>query len=180
MGLTASARLIDRVNRSVGHVVSWLTVTMVLLQFAVVLAHYVFGLGSIFAQEAIVYMHGVLFMAAAGYTLLRDGHVRVDIFYARATPRAQSIVDLMGAIFLLIPVCILVWWSWWPYVVTSWSVLEGSRETSGIQAVYLLKSIILLFSALLGLQGLSLALKSVLSLTGQPMPTEDEHADGAV
>ena len=179
-GLGTIIQLIDRVNRSIGDTIAWLAVAMVVLQFGVVVAHYVFGLGSIFAQEAITYMHGILFMMAAGYTLLRDGHVRVDIFYARAAPKTKNLINLLGAIFLLIPVCIIVWWSWWPFVVSSWSVFEGSRETSGIQAIYLLKTIILLFSVLLGAQGVSLALKSSLALAGHALPTSDEHSDGAV
>ncbi len=177
-GLGTITHTIDRVNRGIGEAVAWLAVVMVVLQFTVVVAHYVFGMGSIFAQEAIVYMHGILFMSAAGHTLLRDGHVRVDIFYSGASPKTKNIVNLVGAVCLLIPVCVLVWWTWWPYVVASWSVFEGSRETSGIQAVYLLKTVILLFSALLGAQGVSLAIKSGLALTGHPLPMPDVHSDG--
>lgn len=165
--------LIDGFNRRVGQTVAWLSVVMVVVQFIVVMMHYVFGVGSIFAQESIVYMHAVLFMAAAGYTLLRDGHVRVDIFYASASPKARNLVDLVGAVTLLIPVCVLVWWTSWPYVTASWEVLEGSRETSGIQAVFILKSVILLFAAVLGAQGISLAAKSALRLLNHPLSEEN-------
>jgi len=179
-GLTAVAALIDRVNRALGRAVAWLAAVMVVVQFTVVLMHHVFGLGSIFAQESIVYMHAVLFMAAAGYTLLRDGHVRVDIFYTGAEPNTQARVDFAGAVCLLMPVCLLVWWVAWPYVSASWAVLEGSRETSGIQAVFLLKSVILLFAATLGAQGVSLAVNSALTLSGHPPPDREQHAEEMV
>lgn len=179
-GLAAVAAIIDRVNRTLGRAAAWLAAAMVVVQFTVVLMHHVFGLGSIFAQESIVYMHAVLFMAAAGCTLLRDGHVRVDIFYARARPKTRAVVDLVGAVCFLIPVCILAWSTAWPYVTASWAVLEGSRETSGIQAVFLLKSVILLFAATLGAQGLSLAVNSGLTLLGHPPPAGEPSAEEMV
>lgn len=118
-------------------------------------------------------------MGAAGYTLLRDGHVRVDIFYASATPKARSIVDVAGAVTMLIPVCILVWWTAWPYVMASWAVFEGSRETSGIQAVFLLKTVLLVFAAVLGAQGFSMAVKGVLHLAGYPLPQGSDSKESA-
>ncbi|HER26644.1 MAG TPA: TRAP transporter small permease subunit [Rhodospirillales bacterium] len=137
---------------------------MVLMQFTVVVMRYIFGLGSIMMQESVVYLHGALFMLGAGYTLLHEGHVRVDIFYREASPRKKAMVDLFGSLLLLMPVCILITWYSFPYLKTSWSVLEGSRETSGIQGVYLLKSTLWAFTGLMMLQGLSIAAKSFLFL----------------
>lgn len=168
-GLAQSiAGAIDRLNDTVGRLVSWLTLFMVLVQFALVLMRYVFGIGNVLIQESMWYMHGTLFMAAAGYTLLQDGHVRVDIFYRGATARRKALVDLCGVLFLLVPFCILMAWYGFPYVAASWEVLEGSRETSGLPYVYLLKTVILVFVALVFLQGVSMALKSVLVLSGAP------------
>ncbi len=177
---SALIRRIDALNEIVGRAVSWLALAMVLLQLVVVIMRYVFGLGSLFMQESIVYMHGILFMAAVGYTLLHNGHVRVDIFYRTAPPRTKAMVNLAGVVFFLLPVCVLVWWMSWPYIAMSWSVLEGSRETSGIPALFLLKSVILVFAALLFLQGLSLGLRSLLLLLGRQPPPEVEDADEAV
>lgn len=139
---------------------------MVLIQFAVVVLRYVFGLGFIWMQESILYMHGIVFLVGAGYTLLKDGHVRVDIFYRAAHPRTKALVDMLGVIFLLIPFCALVWTVALPYVQNSWAVFEGSKETSGIQAVYLLKTCILVFTVLMALQGLAILMKSILVLKG--------------
>lgn len=164
--LSALAQVIDQANERIGRVTAWVALLMVLVQFLVVLMRYIFGLGSIFLQESVVYMHSILFLVGAGYTLLHGGHVRVDIFYRDASPRKQALVDLLGVAFLLVPVCILIWWSAWPYVVNSWNVFEGSKETSGIPAVYLLKTLILAFALLVSVQGISLALRSALSLAG--------------
>ena len=109
--------------------------------------------------------------------MLHEGHVRVDIFYRDASERAKALVDFLGAVLFLIPVCVLLWWWSWPYVEQSWAVHEGSKETSGIQVLYLLKSTILAFAGLMGLQGLSMALRTLLVLTGHHEPHARE--DGA-
>ncbi len=172
------AEAIDRLNDTVGRTVSWLTLFMVLVQFALVIMRYVFGIGNVLVQEALIYAHGTLFMMAAGYTLLVDGHVRVDIFYRGASPRRKALVDLFGVIFLLVPFCLLMWTYGFPYVMASWEVLEGSRETSGLPAVFLLKTVILAFIVLILLQGLSMALKALLVLGGgQPVPPPAHHPE---
>ena len=155
---------IDRLNHAIGRSAAWLALAMVLVQFAVVVLRYVFGIGSIMLQEAIVYMHGVLFMMAAADTLLQDEHVRVDIFYARAAARRKALVNLLGCAFFILPFCGLIAFVSLDYVSMAWSVREGSRETSGIQGVYLLKTIILVFAAQLALQALSGILKNLTHL----------------
>lgn len=168
-------RAVDGFNDWVGRATAWLVIAMVLVQFAVVMLRYIFGFGSIMMQETVVYLHGALFMLGAGYTLLREGHVRVDIFYRDATPEKKALVDLFGVLFLLLPVCGLIWLSSWSYVAQSWSILEGSRETSGIQAVYVLKTAILAFAALLSVQGLSMAARAYLILKGH-VPADRDRA----
>ena len=164
------ADLIDRINKTVGRTVMWFALCIVLIQFVVVLMRYVFGVGSIFAQESITYLHGFLFMLAAAYTLLTDGHVRVDIFYREAHPRKKAMVNLFGCVVLLLPVCILIFWTSFPYVLDSWRAGEGSPETSGIQARYIQKTAILAFAVLMAMQGVSIILRSLMALGGD----EDE------
>lgn len=166
LGLERTADWIDRLNMTVGTTVAWLALFMVVVQFALVLMRYVFGIGSIMTQESVIYAHGALFMIASAYTLLVGGHVRVDVFYREAPPRKKAWVDLLGVTFLLIPVCLLIWRYALPYVLSSWAVFEGSRETSGIQGVYLLKTCMLVFVVLMILQGLSLAFRSTLVIAG--------------
>ena len=164
--LKSIALAIDSLNERVGRVTAWAALLMVLVQFVVVILRYVFAWGSIPVQESIWYFHGVLFMLAAGYTLLKDGHVRVDIFYRESTPRRKALIDLFGVIVFLLPVCLLIWGMSWNYVLNSWRVLEGSTETSGLPIIFLLKTVIPIFVILLALEGISLAIKSFLVVIG--------------
>lgn len=165
--LQGLARAIDRLNETIGSTVAWLALAVVLVEFTVVVMRYVFGVGSVKMQESIVYMHAAVFMVAAGYTLLHNGHVRCDIFYAAASPRRQALVDLIGVAIFLLPTCGLIAWMAWPYVAQSWTVLEGSPEGRlGIPGVFVLKTLILVFAGLVALQGIALAFHSVLRLAG--------------
>lgn len=168
---------IDTLNDRIGRAAAWLAVAMVILQFVVVVLRYVFSYGSIFMQEGVIYLHAVLFLIGAGYTLLQGGHVRVDILYRGATPRKKAVVDLAGSLLLLLPVCAIIAWATAPYVGQSWIVLEGSKETSGIPAVFLLKSSILAFVALLALQGVSMIFHSLLILSGDRPPDDEQGQD---
>jgi TRAP-type mannitol/chloroaromatic compound transport system permease small subunit len=176
------ARAIERLNETIGASVAWLALAVVLVEFTVVLMRYVFGVGSVKMQESIVYMHAIVFMVAAGYTLLHNGHVRCDIFYAAASPRRQALVDLIGVAIFLLPTCALIAWVAWPYVAQAWAVREGSPEGSlGIPGVFVLKSVILVFAGLVALQGVALALHSVLRLAGvetAPTAVSDDSEHG--
>src|ERR1044071_4549922 len=105
------AAAIDRVNAAVGRAASWCALAIVLIGFAVVLLRYVLGVGSIWLQESILYAHAALFLLAAAWTLKEGGHVRVDVFYADASPRTKSLVDLAGTLLLLLPCCSAFIWS---------------------------------------------------------------------
>lgn len=143
----------DWIVRRVGRLTLYLVLAMALVQFAAVILRYVFGVNSISIQESVTYMHGGVFLLAGGYALLTDDHVRVDIFYREASPRAKAIVDLAGAYLLLFPFCLVALWASGPYVANSWAVREGSMEQSGIAGVYLLKTLIPLYLTLLALAG---------------------------
>ncbi|MDH4172642.1 MAG: TRAP transporter small permease subunit [Betaproteobacteria bacterium] len=161
------ADAVDAANDWIGRAFAWLTLGMVLTEFTVVLSRYVFGLGSTIMQESIVYMHATVFLVCAGYALVHNGHVRCDIFYASMTPRTRAIVDIIGTIVFLLPMCVLLGWMAWPYVKASWAVMEISQEGRlGIPAVYLLKTLILVFTGLLTLQALSLIVQSALVVVG--------------
>lgn len=149
------ADLIDTLNRRVAFAVRWLALAMVLVQFGIVAGRYVFGVNSIAVQESVLYMHATLFMLAAGYTLAVDGHVRVDVFYAGLGPAGRRRVDIFGHLFFLLPsMAVLLYWSW-PSVRNAWAILEGPISVGGIEAVFLLKSLIPAFCVLLMLQSVS-------------------------
>jgi TRAP-type mannitol/chloroaromatic compound transport system permease small subunit len=155
-GVVRFARIIDAINRGIARVVRWFALGMVLVQFGIVIGRYVFGVNSIWMQESVLYLHSALFMLAAGYTLLVDKHVRVDVFYAKASPVVRRRIDIAGHVFLLLPsMMALAWWSW-PSVRNSWKIFEGPMSVGGIEAVFLLKSLIPLFCGLIVLQSLAI------------------------
>ncbi|MCF6214823.1 MAG: TRAP transporter small permease subunit [Emcibacter sp.] len=166
-------RRIDQFSEWAGRVVSWLTLFLVLMQFAIVIGHYIFREGAILLQESLLYMHSMIFLGAAAYTLLHNGHVRVDVFYNRFQEKTKALINLIGCAFFLFPITAVITWMAWPYVTSSWEIFEGSIESSGIQAVYLLKSMILFFSITLFLQGFSLFLHSILTILNIEHLTED-------
>ena len=155
---------IDRLNTAIGRAAAWLALAVVLLQFALVVARYAFALGSIWLSETVIYLHALLFMCAAAWTLRAGGHVRVDIFYAHATARTQALVDLGGAALLLLPFALVLLWLSVPYVARSWSILERSQEASGLPLVYALKTVIVVFAVQMALQGVSQAIHALASL----------------
>ena len=158
---------IDRLNSAVGRAISWLTLVMALIQFIVVILRYVFSIGFIPMQESIWYLHGIIFMVGAGYTLLNDGHVRVDIFYRNARPRYKASVDFLGALLLLLPICVATFVLSFGYVVNSWKILERSTEINGLPLIFALKSMIWVFAVLLGLQGIALMARALRYLRGE-------------
>ncbi len=145
---------------------AWLTLAMVLIAFSVVVLRYVYAIGWVWMQESYIWLHGIVFMLGAGYTLLHQGHVRVDIFYRPAGARTRAWVDLLGSCLLLLPTMALVLLVSLDYVAASWVKLEESREAGGLPGLFLLKSVIPTFCVLLGLQGLALAGRSLLVLAG--------------
>ena len=159
-----SVQVIDLLNEQVGRFVSWLTLILVLITFCIVVLRYLFDLSWVMMQESMIYLHGVIFMLGAAYTLKHEGHVRVDIIYQRCTPKVKAWIDLLGTLFLLLPVAGFILWSSWGYVMDSWEILEGSRNSGGLPLVYLLKTCLLLMSGLLILQGLSLLMSKIVYL----------------
>lgn len=166
--LAAIADCIDRIIAVIGRIAAWGVLVVVLVEFTVVLLRYGFGIGSIWLQETVVYAHAALFMLAAAWTLAAGGHVRVDIFYARTSARHKAWVDLLGATFFLLPFMAALLFLSLPYVARSWAILERSRETSGLPFVFVLKTLIPVFAALMLLQGASLAIRAGLTLAEEP------------
>ncbi|MDB4409249.1 TRAP transporter small permease subunit [Gammaproteobacteria bacterium] len=174
--LQSIADLLDRLAEKTGRLLAWLTLAMVLITFAVVVLRKLFETGSIAMQESVSYLHAAVFMLAAAYTLKQDGHVRVDIFYQKFSPRTRAWVDLLGTLLLLFPVCLYMLFSSLEYVAASWSILEGSREADGLDGVFLLKTAIPVMAVLLLLQGCSIVLHKLLLLAGHTEPVTPVNA----
>ncbi len=167
--MLALADRIDWLNTRIGRAAAWLCLAVVALQFTVVVLRYLFGIGSIQLQESIIYSHAAMFLLVAAWTLKNDGHVRVDLFYASAGPRRKAIVDLVGALVLLIPFAVAILYFSWPYVVRSWANFEGSREASGLPLLFVLKTLIPVFAAMLILQGMAQAIRAWAVLSGEAL-----------
>ena len=146
---------IDKITDSTGKLISWLTLFMVLLTFLIVVLRYGFNISWIAMQESVLYFHGTVFMLGAAYTLKADGHVRVDIFYQNFSIKGKALVNLLGAFFLLLPVCIFIFYISFDYVAASWRIMEKSSEAGGLPLVYLSKSLLLIMAISLSLQGVS-------------------------
>ncbi|VAW01470.1 TRAP dicarboxylate transporter, DctQ subunit, unknown substrate 6 [hydrothermal vent metagenome] len=162
--------IMDGFSQGLLHLVKWFALAMVLITVALVLGRYVFGVGSLKGQETVIYLHALLFLLASGATLLRNGHVRVDIFYSGLSARNKAVVDFAGTLLFLVPVCLLILVYSQSYVALAWKFHEGSAEADGLPWVYLLKTAIPAFAILMLLQGSAQALRAALQLVGQPMP----------
>jgi len=106
--IAAIAGGIDRAVAIIGRAATWCCLFVVGAEFATVVLRYAFGIGSIPLQESVLYGHAALFMLAAAWTLQTDGHVRLDIFYARMASRQRAAVDLIGALLCLLPFTVLL------------------------------------------------------------------------
>lgn len=139
---------------------------MVIITFVVVVMRYVFDAGYIWVQETVVWMHAVVFMLGAAYTLRDEEHVRVDVFYRTMSARRRAWVDVVGVLIFLLPLCVFLAWNSFDFVLQSWSIREASRESGGLPYPFvpMLKSVLLLMPVAVALQGLSLLLKSLRTL----------------
>lgn len=157
---------IDWLNERVGRGVAWVTTALVLVVFVDVVMRYLFNTSYVFTQELEWWIFGFIFLMGAGYTLLHDGHVRVDIIYQRLGPKGQAWTNLIGVFFFMLPGCLMVIITSWKFAYNSWAIMEGSPDPGGIPYVFLIKGTITVGFVLLALQGLSLGLHSLLQLLG--------------
>jgi TRAP-type mannitol/chloroaromatic compound transport system permease small subunit len=163
---------IDRLTGAIGRAVAWLVLAVVLLQFALVVARYVFSFGSIKLSEAVIYAHAAVIMVAAAWTLAAEGHVRLDVFYATASVRTKAAVDLLGSLLLLLPFALVLLWLSVPFAARSWAILERSHETSGLPLVFVLKTLIPMFALLMALQGIAQAIRAASVIFPPPLAGE--------
>lgn len=159
-------QLLERINVAIGRATAWLTLVMVIVTFVIVVLRYAFDLGWIWLQETVTWMHAAVFMLAAAYTLARDAHVRVDVFYRNFSPQRKALVDALGAVLFLLPVCGFLLWTSWDYVSVSWSLRESSREAGGLVFPWpsILKSFIPLLALMLIAQALVMLANSIARL----------------
>jgi len=155
---------IEQLGEFTGRVVSWLTLGLALVGFLVVVLRYALNTGFIWMQESLTWMHALVFMVGAAYTLKHDEHVRVDVIYRGLSARQRALIDLTGTVLFLLPFCAYVFFESLPYVEGSWRIAERSREPGGLPALYLLKAVIPVMAVLLAIQGVAVVLRSLATL----------------
>jgi TRAP-type mannitol/chloroaromatic compound transport system permease small subunit len=165
-------KFIDKVNTKIGIITSWLTFVLVLVTCYDVFTRYILNESSIALQELEWHLFGVIFLMAAAYTLIKDDHVRVDVFYSRFSERKKAWVNFLGAVIFLIPFCILAIYTSKDFVINSFLFKETSPDAGGLPARYILKSFIPISFIFLLLQGISLAFKSFIEIKSNRGTTE--------
>ena len=160
-------RMISGFNTLIGNIFSWLSLAIVVVCFTIVVQRYAFATSYIWMRDLYVWLNGAMFTAVAAFALLRNDHVRVDIFYRPAGVRRKALVDLFGVVFFLLPFSWMVFAYGWPFVARSWRIHEASANIGGMPGLYILKTFILGFAVLIALQGIAMALRSVLVLAGR-------------
>jgi TRAP-type mannitol/chloroaromatic compound transport system permease small subunit len=164
--LRTFAAFVDHMNEQIGRSLSLIVWLVALICATVVVMRYVFHMSFTWMQELYVWIHAVVFLAAASFAMLVNAHVRVDILYTRWLPKTRAIVEIIGAFIFTLPWMIVLAWLTWPFIVDSWSILEGSAQPNGMPGVYLLRTMLLVFCALMTLQCLAIVARGILVLSG--------------
>jgi TRAP-type mannitol/chloroaromatic compound transport system permease small subunit len=164
-GLLTLARAIDALNMYVGRTVSWLVLVAVLVSTANALARYGLDLSSNAWLEIQWYLFSAVFLLGAGWTLLRNAHVRIDVLSSRASQRTRAWIDIVGGVLFLMPMAILILYFSWPMFVESYAGHEISSDAGGLVR-WPVKLLIPVGFALLALQGVSEVIKRIAFLRG--------------
>ena len=172
------AGAVERAIIRTGEAVAWLTFLMTVVTCLVAVLRYGLSLGWIWLQETITWMHAAVFLLAAGYTLARDEHVRVDIFYREMSPKRQAVVNLSGCALFLLPLSAGLLLGSLEYVQTSWLIQESSREAGGLIHPFpsLLKTLLPVTGGIMTLQAMVICVRGAAELLG--VPGEDPPGGG--
>ena len=163
-------RRIDTLNEWVGRGTAWAALGLVLVVFADVIMRYLFNISFVFIQELEWQLFAFIFLIGAGYTLLYDGHVRVDVIYQRYSSKGKAWTNLLGVVFFLIPGCLMIIETSWHFAYRSWLMGEGSPDPGGIPFRFIVKGFIPVGFSLLLLQGISLGIRSLLQILNTQKP----------
>ena len=173
--LLSLSALIDTLNERVGRTVYWLILVMVIVSAGNASVRYLFNASSNAWLEVQWYLFSVVFLLSAGYTLLKNEHIRIDVIAGRMSRRVQLWIDILGTLLFLFPMALLILKLSWPMVVESYFRQEMSSDAGGLLR-WPVKAMIPVGFSLLLLQGLSELIKKVAILNGiLPDPGEHGH-----
>ncbi len=177
--LLALSRAIDAFSTRIGRLLAWLVLAMVLISAANATVRKLFDYSSNAYLEVQWYLFSAVFLLGAGYTLLKNEHVRIDIISSRLSARGRNWIDVIGIVFFLFPMCGLIAWLSWPLLVESWNRNEVSTNAGGL-IIWPARALVPAGFALLILQGISELIKRVAFLMGLiPDPLEKHGGKSA-
>jgi len=159
---TAYINFVDNLSQKVGKATSWLATVLVLLIVWDVAARYWFSYTSVGMVEAEWHLFAVIFLMSTAYALQKDKHVRVDVWYGHQSPKVQALINIIGGVFFLVPLCVVCIWYGTIYAYNAWLFNESSPDAGGLPYRFIIKSITPIGISLLLLQGISQILKAVL------------------
>lgn len=163
--LLALSRLIDGLNERIGRLVYWLVLLAVVISAGNASVRYLFHNSSNGWLEVQWYLFSAVFLLAAGYTLLRNEHIRIDVVVGRYSERALTWIDIFGTVVFLLPMSLVIMYLSWPMFMDSWTRNEMSSDAGGLIR-WPVKLLVPVGFALLSLQGLSELIKRVAFLMG--------------
>lgn len=170
--LLALSRLIDRWNERLGHGLYWLILATVLISAANAVVRKAINWSSNGLLEIQWYLFSAVFLLGAGYTLLRNEHVRIDVIAGRLSKRTQAWIDIIGTVFFLLPMAVLIAWLAWPVFVDTWDRNEVSTNAGGL-IIWPARLLMPIGFAILAIQGVSELIKRIAFLRGLiPDPSE--------
>jgi len=170
--LLSLSRIIDRLNERVGQAFYWLVLVTVLISAANAIVRKAFNMSSNAFLEIQWYLFSAIFLFCAGYTLLRNEHVRIDVIAGRLSKRAQTWIDILGTLFFLLPMAILLMWLSWPVFVDAYQRNEVSTNAGGL-IIWPARLLVPVGFLLLVAQGVSELIKRIAFLRGLiPDPSE--------
>ena len=177
--LLALSRAVDKLNERIGLTVSWLVLAAVLISAANAVVRKAFNVSSNSFLEIQWYLFSVVFLFCAGYTLLRNQHVRIDVIAGRLSPQAQAWIDILGTIFFLMPMALTIMWLSWPVFVQAYVRHEVSTNAGGL-LIWPARLLVPIGFFLLVIQGVSELIKRVAFLQGLiPDPAQKQHEKSA-
>lgn len=162
--MKAIIQMISSLNEGAGKIISTLNVFLVVLICIDVTVRYIFKQSSTAFYELEWHLFSFIFLISAGWALRHEKHVRVDILYSKAGPRVQAIIDMIGVLFLLMPFCLVIILTAFPYTKVAFESMEASPDTGGLPFRWVVKSSIVLGAGLLMLQGVAMLLEKILFL----------------
>jgi TRAP-type mannitol/chloroaromatic compound transport system permease small subunit len=152
--------VLKKIISKTGKISSWFSLALVLLISTDVLLRYVFNFSTAALYEMEWHLFAIIFLLASPYTLQKNKHVRVDVFYNNFSKRKKNIIDLIGNIIFLIPFSFIIFYTSLPFVEDSFSILESSPDPGGLPYRFIIKSIIPIAFFLLMMQGILNAIKN--------------------